>query len=78
MQFSEDQEPVITECYILDDTATPNNVLKCAIDLLDEAVVIGLDKTGEIYFASSSVDPRAVKRLLNKAGWILESHLQGE
>ena len=54
--------PVITKLDI-----SPERVLESAHDQLDTAVIVGWDKSGEFYFASSVADGADVLWLLETA-----------
>jgi hypothetical protein len=51
----------------------PDRVLEAAIDCLDKAIVVGLDKKGELYFASSIGDDNGGMAEVN---WLLDKAKQ--
>lgn len=56
----------------------PNKVLTAAIDQLDSVVLIGYDKNGNEYFASSIADGADVVWLLERLKFVLMQSVDGD
>lgn len=67
IKFPKDFKPTLT----YEDIPTRNILLGADNSDLEEVVVIGFDKDGELYFASSKADGGTVLWLLEKAKQLL-------
>ena len=58
-----------------DDPIPVNQILEAAKDCIPVAIIIGLDKEGNVYFASSTGDKTTIKSIMAKANAYAERHV---